>query len=152
VLVTIDGARSAIEAVVQHNPITACQAAMIFEPHVSFFAAYGSFAALEAGCFARIETAAAYALRNPILLIGTALVDAGCMAWRKLRRVLGKPDRRAKCKKSGANERSFHGDISLGGGGFTLAKLPIRAHIHGDTGYIKVLRGGMLTLKYHSNL
>jgi hypothetical protein len=77
--------------------------------HVSFFAANRGFAALQMARFAPVELAASFALRDAMLLKGTALVDGGRMAWRRNGGVLSDAEGGAKCEKSDAKQRGFHG-------------------------------------------
>jgi hypothetical protein len=93
---------------VERNTVRASKTAVVRGPHVPFFAANGCFAALQVARFAPRKLTAAYALRNPVLLELAALVDWGGMAWHRHWSGLAEADRRAKCEKSGAKQRSFH--------------------------------------------
>jgi hypothetical protein len=77
--------------------------------HVSFLATDGGFAAFQVTRFTAGELAAAYSLRDAKLLICTALVDGGRMAWRRNRGVLGNAEGGAESEKSDAKQRGFHG-------------------------------------------
>jgi len=76
-LVTIDGARGAVEAMVEDDAVGTGEAASIGGAHVRFGAADADFAAFEAVCLAHREAAGSCALRDAMLLHGTAQVDGG---------------------------------------------------------------------------
>jgi hypothetical protein len=135
---------------VESNAVAASEAAAIVGAHVPFRASDGCFAALQAACLTGGELAASYTLPNALLLVFTALVDCGWMARGMHGSSLAKANGGAKCEKSDAKHRKFHGCISLGGGGLFEFPLPIRSHIHGDTSYGKVLRRRFSTANFQS--
>jgi hypothetical protein len=113
---------------VERNAVRASKTAVVRSPHVPFLAANRCFAALQVPRFASRKLTASYALRNPVLLELAALVDWGGMAWHRHWSGLAKADRRAKCEKSGAEQGSFHGDISLRGVGMRILSADPRSH------------------------
>jgi hypothetical protein len=113
---------------VERNTIAAGKPSVIAAAHVPFFAADGDFAAFQVTGFASGKLSASYALGNAVLLKFAALVDGGGMAGRRHRSSLAKPDRRAKCEKSDAKQRSFHGHILLRGGGLSRLSADPRSH------------------------
>jgi hypothetical protein len=85
-LVAVDGARGAVEAMVESDAIGTGEAAAVGNAHVPFRAADAHFAAFEAVCLARREAACSYGPRDAMLLHGTALVDGGMVSRIGMRR------------------------------------------------------------------
>ena len=130
VLVAVDGARGAVEATIERDAVGAGEAAVMGGAHVSFVAADGGFAALQAVGLARVEAAGADALRDALLLVFAALVDGGGMALHRRRCGLGKANGGTKCKNSDAKQRNFHSVSPWEAAVCFGCFVPIRAHIH----------------------
>jgi hypothetical protein len=110
----VDGARGAVEAVVEPHAVKVSEMAISGGAHVSFLAADGGFAAFQASRLARIEAAGANSLSDALLLMFAALVDGGGMALHRggcgaARGRLSKANGGGKCEKSDAKQRNFHG-------------------------------------------
>src|ERR1035438_2173352 len=117
VFVAIDGARGAVEAMVEADTVTAGEATAIGGAHVALLTADGGFAALEAAGLACVEAATAAAPCDALLLELAALVDGGgvalCRGLSFNRSSLAEADGGSKCQKSDAKQGNFHGCISL---------------------------------------
>jgi hypothetical protein len=83
---------------IQTNTVGAGKTAAAGAAHVAFLTADGDFAAFQADCLARVETAGSDALRNPLLLVFAALVDGGGMAMHGNGCGLGKANGGSKCE------------------------------------------------------
>jgi hypothetical protein len=73
----IDGARIAVHATIEPHAIDAGKMATVRGAHAVFLTTNGGFAALQACTLGRVETPAADALPNALLLVFATLVD-GC--------------------------------------------------------------------------
>ena len=133
VLGAVDGARSAVEAMIERDAVGAVQVAAIGSAHVSFLAPDGGFAAFEPASLARIEPAGSNALGDALLLVFASLVDGGDVALHRRWCGLGKANGGTKCKKSDAKQRNFHGVSPWEAAVCFRCYVPIRAHIHKDT-------------------
>jgi hypothetical protein len=107
----IDGARGAVEAVIETNAIDVIEAPMAGSPHVPLLAANRGFAAFQAGALAGIEPAALDALPDALQLECASLVDGSGVALhgRRCGCYLRKANGGSKCEKSDAKQRDFHG-------------------------------------------
>jgi hypothetical protein len=71
---------------VERDPLSSIEAAVVHGAHMSFSPADANVAAFEAVCLARVEAAAPHSLRNPVLLVGKTLVDVHGMTRSEGRR------------------------------------------------------------------